>query len=282
MDQYLNESVKVESLSDLNMLYRSLVEPVRDIENKAQQRKILEQELKDAENTLNCRFVTPFVNAIAYTIAGAIPFIIVFFILSFFIKNGEGVRYFKVYDNWYGSTPSLHWLSDILEKLGESWGFIGIIIALIVSIALFFIIPAIVILLPLCFVGSVIYTVYSCIEARSSIKTIPGKLEDLHDEVIEIVDRIAPGMTFVPPDYRYSDALEFICRTFDNHKADSLKEALLQYDEFAHRREMESTTNAILQSQYAVLQELADQSSKLDSLKADISKVKDKVDWLAW
>ena len=282
MDQYLSESVGVNSLGDLNHLYHKLLDKVRSIETKAEQKAQLEQELSEARDTLSVRFLMPIVMALKFTLYAGIPFIVVFFILAACIKNADGVRYFTVYDHWYGSAPSLHWLSDLLLKFGDTCGVVGKILAIVIGVIVFFLIPAIVVLLPLSLIGAIIITVHACNQARTTVKHVPGQVENLGNEIDDIIDEIAPGMSFVPPDYRYSDALEFICRAFDNHKADSLKEALLQYDDYAHKCRLELGQQEMIGRLNTAIDMIQEQNDKLDSIHSEVRSVNSKVNWLMW
>ena len=277
-DQTIGESIVVENLNDLNRLYHKLLEPVRNVETLSARQEQLQDELSEAKSTLSSRFITPFSLALQFTVTLAIPFLIVFFLFLFFKKNPEGVRYFTLYDHWIGDATFLNWMEPILYGLEDLLGtVIGGLISMIIAFIAFIITPAFIFLLPAMFIISVIFTVISCIGARGNIKRIPQEMESLESEIKGIINRISEDITYVPPEYRFSDALDFICKAFDNEKADSLKEALLQYDDFAHKRRVENAQQEMLINQYEELRMLAYQSIQLNSIKSDISSIKSRV-----
>ena len=280
--QYLSESFSIENLNDLNKVYHALLGPVKEIEMLSERRERLQKEMSDAKDTLSTKFITPFIAAIHFTSMFAIPFTIIFFIATFLIKNADGVRYSKVYELWFSETTSLGWIFYLLNKFTELFGNIfGGLLAVIGTLIVYVVLPVFIFLLPAMFGISIIVTVISCVVARRKLKSLPGEIKSVENDIDDIISTISKAISFVPPDYRFSDALEYFCTAFDNHKADSLKEAMLQYDDFVHKRKLELNQQEILEKHNETLRMLEYQNSKIDSLKLDVNRVESKVDWLS-
>ena len=77
------------------------------------------------------------------------------------------------------------------------------------------------------------------------------------------------AITFVPPDYRTSEALEFFCNDFANGKVTNLKEAMKEYDLYCHRKSVEETQKKAASEQTRLLQE---QNEILKNLKIRVKR----------
>ena len=69
---------------------------------------------------------------------------------------------------------------------------------------------------------------------------------------------------------------------FDNHKADSLKEALLQYDDYAHKCRLELGQQEMIGRLNTAIDMIQEQNDKLDSIHSEVRSVNSKVNWLMW
>lgn len=86
-------------------------------------------------------------------------------------------------------------------------------------------------------------------------------------------------MSFVPPDYRYSEAIEYFFRSFFNQKAETLKEAVILYDNYVHQKKMESAQEFLVQQQILALKEIEYQNIQLNNIHSKLSDIDSRLFW---
>jgi len=280
MDNFFEEPIIINDVNDLNRVYHHLIGPVQAIESLCEYKHRKQMEFNDARGTLSSKIVSTIAMAIQFTATLAIPFLILFALVIIFKKTPEGIRYITVYENWFTEKfePLDQFAMFLQAKIGMT---LGSIIGVILTFLFFFIInPLLMLLFPAMLVVAIVVTIFNCIKARLAVKSLPEEIEKTEEYIKDEIDRIAMGLALVPPDYRSSDAIQFFCKVFDNKKADSLKEAMIQYDDYVHKMQVEYAQQEILDKHNEALRMLAYQSDRIDALNSDIRRLNSKVSWI--
>ena len=273
---------KIETVDDLFHLYHRLIQPLKNFEKLCDRQDTLKKEIQDAKDTVKSAFVLPFLLGLKFTFALAIPFVIVFLIVANVCHTQEGVSLFTAYDDWFTQTGFGVWLSDKVSGMIDSGlfvGFLGVILTFIVGCALF---PIAVFLFPAMLAVGIVVTIFSVISARGTIKRGNRELPELEAQISRMLKELAEPLAYVPPDYRYSAAVEHFCQSYGNGKATSLKEAVNLFDTYVHQLEMEQRQQEILETHREVLRKLDVQSAQLKSLERQVKNVQSDVNWLYW
>ncbi|MCC8152671.1 MAG: hypothetical protein LIO96_14850 [Lachnospiraceae bacterium] len=87
---------------------------------------------------------------------------------------------------------------------------------------------------------------------------------ELKEEISNGILKIRDAVCFVPPQYRYSGAVQYFVEAYNNSKADNLKEAVNSYDTYYFRMQSEANQQKLLamqQRQEELLQEIEYQQS---------------------
>jgi len=256
----------IHNFADLFTLYRDLAESVRNYEDTKAKIEASEKELKRAHRTVSTAFLIPFLSAISRTLMLAIPWAVLFLIICSILHDANGVKWLTAYDAWYGQL----WLPARISELFSPdkvpmW--VGIPVTffryLVVENLLA---PIILFLFPLMFVVSIFTTIFNVLLAKSTIRNKENELNLLHGELAQRFDEISAPISFVPPDYRFSEAIDFFYHAFANGKASTLQEAVLQYDDFTYKRRLEQNQNNILQTNNELLQKLSYQIEQIKQL----------------
>ncbi|WP_293007299.1 MULTISPECIES: hypothetical protein [unclassified Oscillibacter] len=273
-------AANIGSFADLFNLYRDLIEPVRQYEAVVAKRQAAEGDLHKAQNTVSSAFILPFTTAISRTLLFAIPWIVLFLIVCNVKHNADGVKWLTLYDTWYGNLWLPTKISEIIapDKV-PLW--LGIPIAFL----RYFIVenvvaPVVLFLLPLMFAVSIVTTTFAVLNAKMVIRAKQQKIEMLDAELAVYLSELSAAITFVPPDYRFSEAIEFFYHSFANGKASTLQEVILQYDDFSHKRRMEQGQQDILEAHNAMLRELSYQTAQIKKLEGKVNTLNRKVSWL--
>lgn len=240
-------NLKIENDKDLFSLFYILSKYLKEYEELTAQKRDKETGLEGREDNVNHPILFTLTNTILYTLLRAIPFLIIFFIVTNVIRTDDGRAFWYACEKWMSSTPIIRAIFAILPDTNSV--IINTVILLFKLILIFFIEPCITILMPLSFVASVITT----IRTKTNLPTMKKEFVDIEKEVEEMEFIIDGPLTFVPPDYRTSDALEYFCRCYVNGKVSNLKEAIDRYDVYRHRQEMERVHNEISSQQIEIL-----------------------------
>ena len=75
------------------------------------------------------------------------------------------------------------------------------------------------------------------------------KLSELNRDLDEQVDRIKTVLQFVPPKYRFSDALRYFVESYQNSRVDDLKEAVNAYDTYYFRSQTVQMQQKLLEQE---------------------------------
>lgn len=270
----------VGSIADLFALYGRMVQPVREYEETAQRRDKAGQELVEAKNTVSSAWLMPFLHGISRALLFAIPFVIFFLILCNVKTDAEGIKWLTHYDAWYGKLWLVEQINHIISPENVPlW--VGIPLTFLHYLLIENVIaPVIFFLLPITIVISVVTTIISVIAAKRTIAVKRQEMERLQAELDMRLNDLDMPLSFVPPDYRSSMALEYFYRGFANGRVHTLQEATAAYDTYRHQQRMEQGQLELLNAQDAILRQISYQTSEIAKLKSKLDSVKSKVDWL--
>lgn len=293
MDTELYESTINDISVDLNRdisdekeilnMYGRLIKPLKEFENTCRQKEQAIRNISEANETINSAISTPIAYSIGMTIALAIPFDIIFWIITFLIKNSEGVRYSHIFFMWEDKT----WIMKLIAKItpipedanlfvGFIVGGVAVIVCLLMEIV---ILPPVYVLLPILFVLSVIYTVHEVRSAKKNLPIFQKSLAYLTDRIPLMEEQLSYCISIVPPDYRNSDAVEFFYKSYINHKAATVKEAVLLYDQHCHMRKVEENQQQMLKKQNEILKEINAQNAGLDEVNSRLQSIEWNTFW---
>ena len=263
--------------ADVFQLYGRLINPLKDLENACEKKQQQEKAITEAKTTIGTSFVAPFIFAIIWTIALAIPFLIVFWIAGNVIKLEDGVKFATAYINWYEDLPISNmmegWASDTENLLLQ---FLKVLLLAFVELLLM---PNVIVLLPIMFVVGIFATIISVIRAKSVLKRSKKELVELNQQIPTMIEQLSGPLSFVPPDYRFSEAVEYFFRSFCNQRADTLKEAVILYDNYMHQKKMESAQEALVQQQVLALKEIEYQNIQLNNIHSKLRDIDSRLFW---
>ena len=94
----------IETVQDIFGLYARLSGPLKEMEQVCDRQETLKKELKEAKETVSIAFIKPFLSALAWTFALAIPFIVLFLIVTNVSHVPDGRSLFDAYDDWLSGT----------------------------------------------------------------------------------------------------------------------------------------------------------------------------------
>lgn len=90
-------------------------------------------------------------------------------------------------------------------------------------------------------------------QLEEEIKGKENEIQDIQTQIDSCIDSLRPRLVLVPQGYRTTEALNFLCNAYSCGKAESIKEAMLQYDEDCHRRRLEEGNIEIMNRQQQIL-----------------------------
>lgn len=106
----------------------------------------------------------------------------------------------------------------------------------------------------LCIVGTV-YAIY-IIDKKNREKKMDSKqidLENVNTQIDQSIKAMREQLQFIPPSYCHSDAMRYFSRAYIDGKVENVKEAMLSYDEYVHRQNMENNQYIMIQQQGQIL-----------------------------
>lgn len=285
IDNY-NESAKFINVQDLSPdelfgAYAQILPPLRELENACKRQVALNEQLSSARNQAEMPALTAIATAISMTFLLAIPFSIIFDVVTWLIHSTDGRALFYAYDEWVSTLPIISNISNGIGNLGEGKGvLISLLILILFFIWGFVITPTIVILFPSMVVSGIITTIVTVKKAKATIVETEKMLPEVAKEIDDSYNQIKVPLTLlVPPDYRYSAAIEFFCSSYRNGKVSSQKEAVTLYDEYVHNKIMEQGQQEALKMQREIFQKLQEQDVKMNDLQRKVDHVNSKVGW---
>lgn len=104
-------------------------------------------------------------------------------------------------------------------------------------------------------IGFVVFAAYT-IDKKIREKKMAGKkaeMENINKQIQQSTDEIREQLQFIPPSYCYSDAMRYFARAYIDGKVDNVKEAMISYDEYIHRQNMEHGQLVMMQQQGQIL-----------------------------
>ena len=154
--------------ADVFQLYGRLVNPMKELENACERQQKQEEAIAEAKETIGVCFITPFIYAIGWTVAFAIPFLIVFWVAGNLVKLEDGVKFASAYINWYEDLP----ISNMMVGWGTSIDslLLKFIFLILLGFVEFLLMPNVIVLLPIMFVVGVLVTIIGVIRAKCVIK----------------------------------------------------------------------------------------------------------------
>ena len=130
------------------------------------------------------------------------------------------------------------------------------------------------------FVVALVVSIRDDIIAASRRNTYPAQIKKLDAEISDDINVISEAIDLVPPDYRSSAALEYMSNAIESKKAESLKEAMLQYDEYVFREEMKDSQQQIISKLNNIIDNQMEQSKQLNKINKNVSSINSKLNWM--
>lgn len=268
MEQNINE---MTNWKDLFSLYRDLVGPFQELENRLNHKWDLELTARDARGIIDYGYKRTIREAFSHTrkIIWALPFLGVFHIVMNVVPlNGETLFYYY---------------EDLLETITYNiypfhQGLIGsFIYAIMALIIIYFLLPCLIFLFPLMIVGNVIYRTHVISKAKKTLKSCEELLPQADAAIQETWNSIAPYVEKVPPNYRTSHALAFFANSFFNFKVRNLQEAVNLYDDYLHKQRMEQSQREMLEAQRESMNAINALSGQMDYIHAQMDFMQDQI-----
>lgn len=262
MGQNINENTNWQELFGL---YRSLIGPFQEFEERVHNKRNIEKDASNARGTIDYGYRRIIREAFSHTIKGAIPFLIFFYvILNVVHVNGEKLYYyFEMLVDYLGEFIPLP------EASGEVT-FIFMTILLILTLVSLFILyvpfPCLTLLFPLMIVGSVISRTHVITKAKKTLKDCEELLPQAEAAIREAYTSIAPYVDKVPQSYRNSHALAFLSSSFFNYRARNLQEAVNLYDQYLHQQRLEQGQREMAAAQKAAMDDMFRQLDHMEDL----------------
>lgn len=276
---YFKEPIIIHNVNDLFTLYSQLIQPVQEYEATAYRKSQAESTLAQARETVSSAWIMPFATSIALSVVLAIPFAILFVIAGNVMTNEEGIKLISLFDKWLGDLWIIEQITNFLSPDNfPLWS--AIIILPLFLLIEYLIAPTVIFLFPTLFILNVFTTIFSTRKAKQTIIDKEQEIVHLQDELDIRLDDLSLPISFVPPNYRYSQALEYFCYCYANGKATTLQEAVNAYDTYLHQQRMEQGQQQILATQDIILQKIRYQNIELSQLNDSINRLHNKVDWL--
>lgn len=244
MEQNKNE---MTNWSNLFNLYKTLVGPFQEFENRLCYKRELEWTAEDAKGTIRFGYKRIIREAFLFTLKCAIPFLIIFWVV-YNVVHVESLR--NIYDMYIGciDTPLVALHAQLFEKEG-GLSAIETIYYLVVRLIEAVPYPCLTFLFPLMIVGSVISRTHGISQAKKTLKTCEDVLPQAETAIQDAWKKIAPYIKNIPPNYRNSSALAFFSNSFFNYKVKNLQEAVNLYDQYLHQQRMEQSQREIAEAQ---------------------------------
>lgn len=261
MGQNTNETT---NWRELFSLYRDLVGPFKELEKRAYNKRTIEQGASDARGTIDYGYIGIIGKAFGHTIKGAIPFLIVYYIIMNVVNlNGESL---------------LNHLENLLEPMMEMInglynipffhdGTLGQLVYALLGLVIYGgLFPCIFFLFPLMIICNVISRAHKISEAKKTLKACEELLPQAEALLQEACKSIAPYVDKIPRDYRNSEALAFFSNSFFNYKVRNLPEAVNLYDQYLHQQRMEQGQREMAKAQRDAMEDISRQLDHMEDL----------------
>lgn len=80
---------------------------------------------------------------------------------------------------------------------------------------------------------------------KKKISKINREIKEIENDIEERIALISDVLSFVPPAYRYSEAVTYFVDSYANSRVSNLKEAVNGFDSYKHRQNVENSFNKI-------------------------------------
>jgi len=271
----------VENEREQFELFYSLIPCLKELEACVDAREDAVTRKAQAKGKLEMPLLTTIVSAVLITLAHAIPFLIVLYIVTNIVKLDNGESLFSLYETWMESEPIFNGLmSKLLDSIDPDKTLLNLIAGLIGIVVIIVIPPCVYVLFPVVFVFCIISGILNRKAARKDVKECAEICEEMDLNIEQLIQILSIPMQMVPSDYQYSDALEYFCNSYINGRVHTLQEAIAAYDTYLHRKKMEHAQEVIHEDQAKIMKEMKEQQDKLDRMQDSIRRVKNRVDWL--
>lgn len=271
----------VENERERFELFYSLIPYLKELEACVDAREDALTRKAQAKGKLEMPLLTTIVSAVLITLALAIPFLIVFYIVTNVVKLDNGESLFSLYETWMESEPIFNGLmTKLLDSIDPDKTFLSLMVGLIGIVVIIVIPPCVYVLFPVVFVFCIISGIFNRKAARVDLKECDEICEEMDLNIEQLIQILSVPVQMVPSDYQYSEALEYFCNSYINGRANSLQEAIAAYDTYLHRKKMEHAQEVIHDEQTKIMNEIHDQQQQLDRMQDSIRRVKNRVDWL--
>lgn len=225
------ENTRVESVDNpqinnaLFSLYKQLISPVKEIEHLKALTDIKRNSILDMEIIIS--------DTLKRILKTSIPFgicsILLFFLISTLLDEYHPV---VVFLDGCGA-----WLEEVFfSKLGNLPGLITVILYFAVYFGGMYITPISIPIAIVLFRNRILKTRIS--KTKNEIISIEKEIENRVENIRDVV-------CFVPPKYRFSEALTYFVESYENTRISNLKEAVIRFDEYLHRQKVENSLRRI-------------------------------------
>ncbi|MGN0316992.1 MAG: zinc-ribbon domain-containing protein [Lachnospira sp.] len=229
------ESTEDKELNDkLFTLYNKLIEPLVVMENKMDL-------IQNAQEDLSQKTIL------------RIPFKVGYF--SLFILNLIWSTLADETGNLYDILIVRPFYGRISSLINEFWGIM----------VLFFVVPFLILLI----INIILRLLQPLIDKRryQRDKEIIKSCTDIVGRIEAVIE---PYVAFIPPEFRYSEAVSFFCKSYNNSIVDNLKEAVNEYVKYKHHNEILDT---ISQSARMVVSQLQHIKQQNDTMITQMEKI---------
>lgn len=103
--------------------------------------------------------------------------------------------------------------------------------------------------------AGLVYAVY-IFDKKMREKKITTKqidMDNINIQIQQAINQMHDRLQFIPPSYCHSDAMRYFARAYIDGKVENVKEAMISYDEYVHRQNMENGQYVMIQQQGQIL-----------------------------
>lgn len=255
--------------------FRSLIAPLKEYETAKERLETVREQKAESQAVISGAWITPFAAAFVTTLALAIPFLVVFFIVTHLVDMPNGKSLFYAYDNWCVTTTLFDWYKVILEPLSTSvW---GSALAFLLGLLGYVVFPCATILFPCLFVVFVITTIISVVSAKRAIPQHNAVIQATEDSIAILEDELTEPIKNVPEAYRFSAALEHFYWSYANGKARTIREAMRLYDEAVKEQRKEERHRESMDMHGKILEAQLESNRATKDLEKELRKIRWKL-----
>lgn len=245
-------NTRIEAVDDpkinkaLFSIYEKLIEPFRQIEAKISRVNDLQEAIDDNEDYTKCSLERIFHFAKYIFIPTLIVNIIFVASLDDDATIGKFLPLYRLFDYMIDNHDSM-----FIELLLLPYAYVlhPIFVSLIITAIIVIIV-------------NIIHMIQN--------KKYQQEIDELTPIINQETDSISEVACFIPPNYRYSDALNFFVDSYANSKVDNLKEAVNLYDTNEYRENMLDYQAEMVEWTKAIAFAELEQAEQLKNIRNDI------------